>query len=120
MLKIEGTSNTPEVIIGKDSFKMTGVCIPENAPEFFARFTEKLSEMLISDGTIKLTFQLDYFNSGSSRSLLSLFKSLGNTNQNTELIIIWMFEKGDEEMKEAGQLYEEITRLKFKFVEAIE
>ena len=120
MLKIEGTNNTPEIIIGVGSFKMTGVCIPENATEFFARFTEKLDDMLLSVENIKLTFQLDYFNSGSSRSLLNLFKNVSVKNQGTEVSIVWMFEKGDEEMKEAGELYEEITGLKFKFVEASE
>lgn len=117
MLKIERTSHTPEIIIDETSFKMSGVCTPENPPKFFDEFNTEFENLIGSPGNTDLTFHLDYFNTGSSKCLLNLFKYIG-ANANPEHIkITWVFEIGDEEMKESGELYSEIAEMKFHFLE---
>jgi hypothetical protein len=116
MLKLESTGSTPEIEITQSSFRMTGVCTPENPPKFFDTFMEEFDN-LIEEGNCELTFHLDYFNTGSSKCLLNLFKNV-KQNAGRSIRVTWIYEPGDAEMKESGELYSEIAEMDFNFVES--
>jgi hypothetical protein len=117
MIKIDPTSSSPEVGINQSEFKMIGVCTPENPPVFFETFKKEFDALIGYKEPIKLTFHLDYFNTGSSKCLLNLFKSITQRFKNLDTKIIWMYEAGDEEMLESGELYAEIAEIKFELME---
>ena len=107
--------STPEVIVDAASFTMTGVCTPENPPKFFEQFDKKTRELFDSKHTIEMTFHLDYFNTGSSKCLLNIFRDMAEKKNNIK--VNWIYEKGDEEMREAGELYAEIAEMQFDLIE---
>jgi hypothetical protein len=117
MLKIERTSHTPEIEIDQTSFKMSGICTPENPPKFFDEFNTEFENLICSEGNTELIFHLDYFNTGSSKCLLNLFKFISLNAKPANIKITWAFEAGDEEMKESGELYSEIAEMKFNYLE---
>lgn len=116
MLKLESTGSTPEIEITSSSFRMIGVCTPENPPKFFDTFVEEFNN-LVESGNCELAFHLDYFNTGSSKCLLNLFKSVKQNSDRSAIKITWMYEAGDAEMRESGELYSEIAEMAFDFVE---
>ncbi len=118
MFKLDKTNSTPEIIIEQNSFTITGVCTPENPPKFFELFKEPLDDLLQLNSPIEFVFHLDYFNTGSSKCLLNLFKSVNQSLSKSDIKITWIYEHGDEEMKESGELYAEIAEMDFNFVEA--
>lgn len=118
MLTIEKTNSTPEVTINDTTFKMSGVCTPENPPKFFDTFKQEFDNLIHSGSARELIFHLDYFNTGSSKCLLNLFKGVSQNQNKSNIKITWVFENGDDEMKESGELYAEIADMEFTFLEA--
>lgn len=117
MLSIEKTNSTPEIHIDEHSFKMSGVCTPENPPKFFETFKVEFENLIASSNEKQLIFHLDYFNTGSSKCLLNLFKAVSQKENKLMIKIIWMYENGDDEMLESGELYSEIADIAFEFEE---
>jgi hypothetical protein len=114
-LIIEASHSTPEVnfSVAKGVLKIKGICTPENPKMFFDPVMEKLIEFQKEARSLVIEIYLDYFNSGSSKSLLNLF--IEASKHTTELKIIWISE--DEELKESGVILEEITGLKFEYID---
>jgi SiaC family regulatory phosphoprotein len=117
MLSIERTNSTPEIHVDDHSFKMIGVCTPENPPKFFDTFKVEFETLIMSSNAKELVFHLDYFNTGSSKCLLNLFKAVSQRENKQSIKIIWKYENGDDEMLESGELYSEIADIDFELVE---
>jgi hypothetical protein len=117
MLSIDRTNSTPEINIDDHSFKMIGVCTPENPPKFFEKFKLEFETLIASPNKKQFVFHLDYFNTGSSKCLLNLFKAVSQKENKENIKIVWMFENGDDEMLESGELYSEIADIDFEFIE---
>ena len=94
--------------------KLEGRALPENASVFFDPLKKWASEIDVKE--INIEFNLDYFNTSVSKQLMDLFRNFEN-NHNIETInITWMYEDGDEEMLESGEVYEEmLKRFHFTF-----
>jgi hypothetical protein len=59
---------------------------------------------------------LDYFNTSVSKQLLDLFKTIDNKKDILTVNVKWLYEEGDDEMLESGEIYQEILpRFKFSF-----
>ncbi|MCC6370655.1 MAG: DUF1987 domain-containing protein [Bacteroidia bacterium] len=117
MFKLEKTNHTPEIIIEPGLFKMSGICTPENPPKFFMQFHDDLVNSINSSASYELLFHLDYFNTGASKCLLNLFKLINDQVKNPQVKVVWTYEQGDDEMKESGELFAEITELPFEYSE---
>lgn len=88
------------------SFIIKGVCVPENAHEFFEPIFKWIEDYSLRpiDGN-KFEFDLDYFNTSSSRMLLEMMKRIQKIpNQ----IIEWSFYNDDEDMIEVVNDYKEL------------
>lgn len=114
-LIIEPTIGTPKVEFDAKAgtLKISGICTPENPKHFFEPVMDKLTEFQTTGKTLTIEVFLEYFNSGSSKALLNLF--IYTSKASNETIIRWVSE--DEELKEAGFILEEISGLKFKYVD---
>jgi hypothetical protein len=58
--------------------------------------------------------QLEYFNTSSSKSLLDLFKRFEKLST---VEIHWHYDSDDEDMLEAGEDYDHIVEVPFRFIE---
>ena len=67
-----------------------------------------------------VNIQLEYINTGSTRSLLLIFKLLKTMqleNEDANIVINWYYKDNDEDMYETGENYEEMVKLPFNYIE---
>jgi hypothetical protein len=108
-LIIESTINTPTVKFGTDGrLLMEGRSLPENVSKFYQPIVE-WAAMLTSE-VVKMDINLEYINSASAKKILELLKVLDANNNIKEFIVIWHYEKDDEDVLENGQIFEELLR----------
>jgi hypothetical protein len=117
----EGTRKTPKISFDPQSgdFEISGRSFPEDAFEYYEdlfRWLDKYLEVPLS--ITRLTFSIDYFNSYSYRCFLELIRKLENIqDKNHEVFITWLYEKDDEEIREAGEDLKELTMLTIEIKE---
>ena len=105
-LFIEPTSKTLKIVLDKQTgkFLFSGRSLPEDSKEFFYPILDWIKEYFKDPNvTTVITFDIRYYNSASSKILLDIlliFKA--EINKGNHLIIVWEYEKDDEEMKQAG------------------
>jgi hypothetical protein len=108
-LIVESTINTPTVKFGADGrLLMEGRSLPENVAKFYQPLIE-WSAMLTAE-VVKMDINLEYINSASAKKILELLKVLDANNNIKEFIVIWHYEKDDEDVLENGQIFEELLR----------
>lgn len=114
-LHIAATAKTPEILFDAEEKRLTlsGRSIPENAVDFYRPLLDWAENAVAETGMV-VQIQLEYFNTSSSKCLLDLFKRLEACDS---LEVLWYFDSDDEDMLEAGEDYDHIVGLPFKFVE---
>jgi hypothetical protein len=119
-LLIEKSERTPSIeFYTHGELRMEGRSIPENALEFYEEIIEWVKELRkIKPEKVDLHVELEFFNTSTSKLLLHLFKQLDSfKKENSEAQIYWYHEKGDDDMKEAGEDYKSILKLPFHIIE---
>lgn len=112
------TEKTPLIILDKENakFELIGVCIPPDGKEFFEpvlAWLRKYLEAPLEETTF--VFNLDYFNISSSKMVLFILYKLLELQQKGKVVKVrWFY--NDEDLFEAGQDYEYISKLDFSFV----
>ncbi len=118
---IEAGHNTPEVIFDPENKKISisGICTPENPRMYFKQIFMLMDEYLKENKNLSFNIHLNYYNSGSTKCLLHLFMKIAvDPVIKAGSEVNWIIDEGDLELKESGQLFEEITNLKFNYVPA--
>jgi hypothetical protein len=116
----EATPETPHVIFDKDNntFEMKGKSFPEEARSFFNPMIEWMKEYIKAPNEkTEFKINMEYYNTASSKMILELlkyFKEIHKNGGNVE--ILWHYPEDDEDMLEAGEDYEEILQVPFKYV----
>ena len=117
----EKTKSTPEVILdpSKEIFLIKGNSRPENTLEFFEPIINWLVEYSNNPNpTTIFKFEMDYFNSASSKIFLNLIHALENIfKKGTDVKVAWV--STDEDILEAGQAYESLTEVPFEYIEPV-
>ncbi len=101
----------------KALLSIRGNSIPENSDDFFQPLHNWVEEFNTSH-TGKVTFRvfMTYFNTSTIRHIIGLMKKLIQSHGNG-LTIEWIYEKGDEEIRDRGQDISEVVKFQFKFEE---
>lgn len=118
-LYIEGTLKTPT--IKSDSkegiIEIKGRSHPENPIDFYKPVLDWAAEY-VKDPRFKtiINIQLEHFNTSSSKRLLDLLRrfELILMTQN-EVQVNWFYD--DEDILEAGETFQTMTRIPFKMIE---
>ena len=129
-LIIEATKNTPKIILdpGKNVFEISDVSGPENVQTFYypvLEWLEKFKTKIVDEknfiydkvNPLNFKIKLSYFNSSSAKFLydiLNVFKDIQTESQHVK--IYWFFQKGDVDMKEAGEDMSEMVGIPFHYV----
>ncbi len=119
-LLIEKTKATPRIAFDA----MTGVLLmegssyPENAVHFYQPVLEWLSRFLTTSSTpIVFHFRLDYFNTSSSKCIITILEMFEQALQFGRTITInWYYSEDDDDMKEHGEEFAEDFSMPFRFV----
>lgn len=119
-IKIQGTEDTPKVILDKDSeiFEISGRSLPEDVGSFYDPVLNWLNEYGESpNGTTIFNFKLTYFNTASSKMLLDVLMKLEEIHEDgNDVTVRWHFPEDDEDMEEAGEEYADIVDVPFEQV----
>ena len=119
-IKIQGTEDTPKVILDKDTdiMEISGRSLPEDVTSFYEPVLTWLEEY--SQNPNKKTifnFKLVYFNTASSKLLLDILMKLEEIHEaGNDVLIRWHFPEDDEDMEEAGEEYADIVDVPFEQV----
>ena len=119
-LLIPSTKRTPEVYFSTDGrLKISGRSIPEDPSQFYDRLFEWIYYYCQSPEDITtIDIELEYFNSGSSKSILHILRALVDvTKKGKEFSVNWYYEEGDDDILERGEYYESILDINFNFIE---
>jgi hypothetical protein len=119
-IHIEGTRKTPSVSLdSKGIIKIEGRSIPEDAELFFKDVVLWMSEYVNSKSTsTRVDLAFEYLNSGTSKVILQMLKSLKDLSPSGhKLIINWYYEEGDDDIMERGEYYASILDVKINFIE---
>ena len=119
-LYIKPTNDTPTIILDKEKnhFEISGKSLPEDVNAFYEPVFQWLEKYLADPNPkTSLLFNLDYLNTASSKSLLSLFLILENAVlAGKDIEVIWQYVEDDEDMFDVGEEYSEIIKVPFKIV----
>ena len=120
---IKATTKTPKVDFNSDSgvLEITGRSIPENSVDFYKPILEWLDDYAKIAQNNKQTvfkFQLEYFNTSSSKCILDIFRKLEKLyTDEVNIAIKWFYEEDDEDMYESGEDFREIMDIPVELVE---
>jgi len=119
-INISATNCTPEVYLGEDAkLVIRGRSLPENAAKFYQPIIDQAEKFTMA--SLMIEINMEYMNSASSKKILHLLKILDANNNIKELTINWIYETGDEDTLEHGQIYEELLlKAHFRYHECAE
>lgn len=123
ILKISSTDISPEVNFdpAAGNFSIRGESRPENSGKFYEPILSWIEENKTEaffNKPVSLEMKLDYFNSSSSKYILDLLLLLESfKDEGADISIKWCFNKGEEDIQEAGEEFADIVSLPFVFVE---
>jgi len=101
------TDETPEVVLNpaENIFLLKGKALPEDANEFFSPIIDWFSAYIKeTSGKMVFDFELDYFNTASSKYILDIFL-LFDEYADKDITVNWIYNEDDEDMEEAGEEY---------------
>ena len=129
-LIIPATAFTPSVNFRIDSghLEMSGVSRPEDVAGFYEGplgWLTKLEESIQNRQEYKyelpelrFSFKMTYFNSGSSKYMIQILRTLRNLIRiGVDVNIDWYFEEGDDKMQDDGEDLAEAVELNFNYIE---
>lgn len=119
-LKIEPTHKTPKVYLDpvENHFELSGRSIPEDSVGFYQRILTWIDEYAQSPNTkTEFKFELEYFNTSSSKNILELLKKLESIHTDGSPVhITWYYDEDDEDMEETGEDYKALLNVPIELV----
>jgi len=120
----EGTTKFPtiEFDLKTGVLNINGYSIPEDPIGFYAPLLEAVETYSNKMApTTVVNIRLEYFNTGSSKWLLEVFKKFEAVhNGGSPVVINWEYVAEDEDMLEAGKDYQDIVNVPFQVIEVEE
>jgi hypothetical protein len=118
-LTIKGTSNTPYIELDPNgTLSIRGRSTPENPLDYYAPVTSWVGNYIVhpkEDTTVRLFFI--YINTSSLKCLIEILKKLLHvTKSGNKLTIEWLYEEGDDDMRELGAEFEELLQISFSII----
>lgn len=113
------TPKTPKLYFNNSSgeFEISGRSIPENSIEFYRPLMKWLDNYLTNPQPItRLSINLEYFNTSSSKCLVEMFRKLEKLNSKSDVKVLWHYEEEDEDMMESGDDFKKIIKIPIELV----
>jgi hypothetical protein len=127
ILQIPEKNHTPRVFLDPDSgiFEFEGISLPEDLFAFYTPVLEWLDTYIVAIRKVenqssypspKVTFKLNYYNSGSVRMLIFILQKMKMiVDIQTETVIDWYYEEEDLHILENGKDLADLTGVTFQF-----
>jgi SiaC family regulatory phosphoprotein len=119
-INIPATDKSPEVVLHAEGLiSIKGKAIPDNAFQFFAPVLDWVSNYCDHpSANTKVELALEYYNTSSSKVLISILKSLDHLHKNeiSKIEVSWFFETDDDDMEESGQDFQRMVSMPISLV----
>lgn len=118
-LIISGTTKTPTITFQaqKGILEIRGTSIPENPLGFYNPVLTWVEKYAENPKPTVLNVDMEYFNTSSSKLLLTVFKALSKVQvAGSSLIVNWYYEEDDEEALESGHDFSMFAKVEFNFI----
>jgi len=125
-LNIEATESSPKITFDANNniFEISGESRPEDVRKFYEPVLTWITEFgnsLSSVGKkeIEFNFIFEYFNSSSAKYIMDIMSKINDiqaSNSEVTIQICWHYEEMDEDILEAGEEFQSITQIPFKFI----
>jgi hypothetical protein len=118
-INIAKTARTPRVKFdfARHQFVIAGESYPEDVSAFYGPLLEKITGFLdeLSNAEVSFRFELIYFNSSTAKIVMELFEALEEAAASgNQVVITWVYEAGDDNIKELGEEFaEELSNASF-------
>jgi len=99
--------------------KIEGRSISSDAEIYFNEFLPYFEDCIKRNPMdLILNLDLEYFNTKTSKILMSFFNIAKTVeNKGFTVKVNWYYEEGDEDMQDAGDDYESLTKLDFNIIQ---
>jgi hypothetical protein len=106
-IALEATRNTPVVLLEQGKICIKGRAISENPVDFFRPLYEWITRYLASScPKTEVELGFEYINTSSIKWIYAILKEItGIKNLYETIKVIWIYEKGDEDMRELGLIF---------------
>lgn len=114
---------SPRVDLDKENnkFIISGKSIVENAHDFYVPILKWFIEYFKDPNEkTELVFYLEYINSSSFLQIANLTEIFSQNNKDNKLNIKWLYDIGDDTMREIGDDLQFTYLVKFNFIEVNE
>jgi len=116
---LEGTIDTPTIILDKETgtFEISGKSFPEETKRFYYPALNWILEYIKNpNNKTDFFFKMDYFNSSTSTIFLDILYQLDKCyKKNNDITIHWHYLEIDDDIREAGEEYEEMISIPFVY-----
>lgn len=121
-LIIHGSRKHPSIVIDPENgmLEIKGNSIPEDAGAFYKPIVNKIEEYFYSPYPLTIvSINLNYYNSSTSKWLLTIFQILKKHNQNGHNIFVkWYYEDSDDASYDAAIDYCKLLNIPIKLLRA--
>lgn len=114
-LRINATDDTPEIVFDKEKgkFEFKGRSLPEDSADFFTPILNWLKSYRDDPNkTTEVVFNLDYFNTASSKFIQDILQILDDIEGTR---IVWYYHEDDEDMEQMGRELAELVEIPFEY-----
>ncbi len=95
---------------------VSGIAIPENAPQFFAGFCDWIETYLSRENKLlSIHIDLEYFNNPSSLCITDLVRRINNLDK-PWVTLYWYHYSDDDDVREDGEDFAEIAKFPFQLI----
>lgn len=128
-LNLHGTEFTPEISFDAQSriFSITGISRPEDVKECYSPALDWLrdfenevlnrSSSKYDQRTLRLKFNMIYFNSASSKALLQILECFRKFLDDGYLVEVeWFYDEGDDQLREDAEDLSDAIEIPFKYL----
>ncbi len=120
-LHIQPTVDTPQIVFDDDTntLELSGKSYPDNVISFYEPVFTWLNNYKFKnlESGINLVFKMDYFNTTSAKTIfqiLAIFDTI--YKQGKQVNISWYFKEEDDDMKEAGEGFNELIKADIELI----
>lgn len=115
-LLIEASKATPKVVFNPNGeLFIYGRSLPEDPAGFYTPVLKWIQECTCENITLNL--KLEYLNTISSKQVYTLLCLINENCCVKSKAVNWHYEEGDDESYETGKEFENLTKIKFNFLE---
>jgi len=114
MMKIEETKSSPYIYFdeNKGFLNIIGVSLSDNVYDFYFHLDEKI--LRYNKDYLKMDFHFKYLNSPSIKKIFTIIKYCSEKIK--KISINWIYDYEDEDIKEIGEEFEYLLKIKFNFI----